>query len=199
MRIIGEMAKILAFLVWFFHVFFPGCPLHFAWHFHPGGTAFCATRGETKKRRTSSLPNTARQLAPVPNFALRDEAKRARTCRRRAHCTTKRWEDSPTTRSRRAEKSPMERANDTMRSRKHRKRRKMDKKNGNEPSHDETFPHRTYIEMKKLSRNLVVNVTTSTTMVGAVSLTPRKYGQKSNRPNIYPIFFIQIVNDFATF
>ena len=72
-------------------------------------------------------------------------------------------------------------------------------KNGNEPSHDETFPHRTYIEMKKLSRNLVVNVTTSTTMVGAVSLTPRKYGQKSNRPNIYPIFFIQIVNDFATF
>ena len=25
-------------------------------------------------------------------------------------------------------------------------------KNGNEPSHDETFPHRTYIEMKKLSR-----------------------------------------------
>ena len=43
--------------------------------------------------------------------------------------------------------------------------------------------------MKKLSRNLVVNVTTSTTMVGAVSLTPRKYGQKSNRPNIYPIFF----------
>ena len=75
----------------------------------------------------------------------------------------------------------------------------IDKKNGNDPSHDETFPHRTYIEMKKLSRNLVVNVTTSTTMVGAVSLTPRKYGQKSNRPNIYPIFFIQIVNDFATF
>ena len=26
-------------------------------------------------------------------------------------------------------------------------------KNGNEPSHDETFPHRTYIEMKKLSQN----------------------------------------------
>jgi len=76
---------------------------------------------------------------------------------------------------------------------------KNGQKNGNEPSHDETFPHRTYIEMKKLSRNLVVNVTTSTTMVGAVSLTPRKYGQKSNRPNIYPIFFIQIVNDFATF
>ena len=74
-----------------------------------------------------------------------------------------------------------------------------DTKNGNEPSHDETFPHRTYIEMKKLSRNLVVNVTTSTTMVGAISLTPRKYGQKSNRPNIYPIFFIPIVNDFATF
>jgi len=28
----------------------------------------------------------------------------------------------------------------------------IDKKNGNDPSHDETFPHRTYIEMKKLSR-----------------------------------------------
>ena len=76
---------------------------------------------------------------------------------------------------------------------------KNGQKNGNEPSHDETFPHRTYIEMKKLSRNLVVNVTTPTTMVGALSLTPRKYGQKSNRPNIYPIFFIPIVNDFATF
>ena len=76
---------------------------------------------------------------------------------------------------------------------------KNGQKDGNEPSHDETFPHRTYIEMKKLSRNLVVNVTTPTTMVGALSLTPRKYGQKSNRPNIYPIFFIQIVNDFVTF
>jgi hypothetical protein len=82
---------------------------------------------------------------------------------------------------------------------KNQEKEKNGQKNGNEPSHDETFPHRTYIEMKKLSRNLVVNVITSTTMVGAVSLTPQKYGQKSNRPNVYPIFFIPIVNDFATF
>ncbi len=198
MRIIGEMAKILAFLVRFFHVFFPGRPLHFARHFHPGRTAFCATRGETKKRRTSSLSNTARQLAPVPNFALRDEAKRARTCRGGAHCT-KSHENTPPQHAPDARKiaDGASKRHDT--GQKTQEKEKNGQKNGNEPSHDETFPHRTYIEMKKLSRNLVVNVTTSTTMVGAVSLTPRKYGQKSNRPNIYPIFFIQIVNDFATF
>ena len=199
MRIIGEMAKVLAFLVRFFHVFFPGRPLHFARHFHPGGTAFCATRGETK--------NDGHPPFPTPHANSRR--------RRTSPFVTKRNAQGLTAGERTArqsgEKTPPQRAPGARKNRRWSvqttrcgaentgKGEKWTKKNGNEPSHDETFPHRTYIEMKKLSRNLVVNVTTSTTMVGAVSLTPRKYGQKSNRPNIYPIFFIQIVNDFATF
>ena len=36
----------------------------------------------------------------------------------------------------------------------HHRLQSLGQRNGNEPSHDETFPHRTYIEMKKLSRIL---------------------------------------------
>ena len=198
MGIICEKAEHLAFPVCFFHVFSPasrcislGISRGCHGFLHDSG-------GETKNDGHPPLLNTARLLAPVPNFALRDEAKRARTCRGGAHCT-KSHENTPPQHAPDARKiaDGASKRHDT--GQKTQEKEKNGQKNGNEPSHDETFPHRTYIEMKKLSRNLVVNVTTSTTMVGAVSLTPRKYGQKSNRPNIYPIFFIQIVNDFATF
>ena len=36
----------------------------------------------------------------------------------------------------------------------HHRLQSLGQRNGNEPSHDEAFPHRTYIEMKKLSRIL---------------------------------------------
>lgn len=32
-----------------------------------------------------------------------------------------------------------------------------------------------------------------------IPLTLRKYTQKSNRPNIYPLFFIQIASDLSLF
>ena len=58
-------------------------------------------------------------------------------------------------------------------------------KNGNEPSHDETFPHRTYIEMKKLSRILERGL--------LVSLSPlfmmQMYALLMKLPNKSAIFY----------
>ena len=98
MGIICEKAEHLAFPVCFFHVFSPasrcislGISRGCHGFLHDSG-------GETKNDGHPPLLNTARQLAPVPNFALRDEAKRARTCRGGAHCT-KSHEKTPSQRT----------------------------------------------------------------------------------------------------
>ena len=143
------MAKILAFLIWFFHVFFPGRPLHFARHFHPGGTAFCATRGETKNdgHPPFQTPHANSRRCRTSPFATKRNAQGLAAGER-----TARQSD---------EKTPPQRAPDARKNRRWsvqttqceaEKPRKGEngQKNGNEPSHDETFPHRTYIEMKKL-------------------------------------------------
>lgn len=69
MRIIGEMAKILAFLVWLFHVFFP-VPRCILLSIFTRVARLFARLGEKQKNDGHPPPqNTERKPVPVPNFA----------------------------------------------------------------------------------------------------------------------------------